>query len=340
MTNIEIGGSRIGWGYSPIVVAELSANWKDLQVACDVVNLAKQTGANALKTQCYSFDTITVPNDIIIDRGRWKGQSYQKLYQDAAMPREWNVELADEARRIGIGFFSTPFSEYDADWLEEHIAPICYKIASFEIVDLPLIEHVAKIGKPIILSTGMATMLEIERAVEILKRNSIPFALLHCNSSYPAKEEELDLRRMELLSFYDCPVGFSDHTRGNTAAIAAIALGANIIEKHFNPYPENETPDSEFSMPPTVFGKMVRDIRLTEAMLRPRELDKNNPSMQYRPSLWVVQDIKAGEKFTPDNIKSLRPNLGMEIRKYWNILETVAAVDIPANTPLTKEMVA
>lgn len=337
MLNIEIGGSPIGLGHPTIVVAELSANWKDLQTARSAVNLTKQIGANALKSQCYSSDTIAVQKDLIINKGEWKGQSYRELYQRAAMPREWNIELADEAKRVGVGFFSTPFSEYDADWLEEHIDPICYKIASFEIVDLPLIQHTAQFGKPIIISTGMAHFGEVDRAVAILEQANVPFALLLCNSNYPAQEEEIDIRRMQELSIFNCPIGFSDHTTGTYAAIVAVALGANIIEKHFTP-DVYYTPDSAFSLGTTSFKSMVNAIRQTEDMLKPRELNRDN--LMFRPSLWVTQDIKAGEKFTPDNVKSLRPNLGMEIRKYWNVLESVATTDISANTPLTRDMVA
>jgi pseudaminic acid synthase len=329
------------------IVAELSANHNhDFDAAIRTIKAAKDAGADAVKLQTYTPDTMTIDCDnkyFQIKQGTlWDGMTLYELYKQAYTPWEWHKELFEYAHGIGITIFSTPFDKTAVDFLEELENPI-YKIASFEITDIPLIEYAASKMKPMVISTGIATLDEINDAVEacrIIGNNDI--TLLKCTSSYPAPLEEANLVTIpHMKERFGTKIGLSDHTMGNIAALGAAVLGAEIIEKHFILDKNLGGPDAPFSMEPNELTKMVEQIRLIEKTLGTvsYELsDKVKANRKFSRSLFAVKDIKKGDIFTEDNVRSIRPGDGISPKYLTNILGGKSLCDIDAGTPLANDM--
>jgi pseudaminic acid synthase len=346
--SLHIGSKRIGPGEAVYLVAEMSANHnQDFEQAVKILRAAKEAGADAVKLQTYTADTLTinVHNDYFRVAGGtlWDGRTLYDLYAEAYTPWEWQPKLKKIADDIGLDLFSTPFDYTSVDFLKTIEVP-AYKIASFELVDLPLIRRIAQTGKPAIMSTGMATLEEIEEAVRTFEEaGGKELALLKCTSAYPALPEDMNLRSIAHLSHvFNLPIGLSDHTLGIVVPIAAVALGACIVEKHFTISRNLAGPDSAFSLEPHEFRDMAEAIRTAEKAVgrvcygATSEEEKSRP---FRRSLFVVADVKAGETFTVDNIRSIRPGYGLHTRYLADILGRTAAKDIPRGTPLAWKMV-
>jgi pseudaminic acid synthase len=316
------------------IIAELSANHNgDLQIALDTIKAAKEAGANAIKLQTYTADTITLnckKEDFLVDGGTlWDGKNLYELYQEAYTPWKWHKELFDYARNIGIDIFSSPFDKTAVDFLEQ-FNPSAYKIASFEITDYELVRYTASKGKPIIISTGIALEDEIQDVIDICKSvGNEDIILLKCTSEYPAPLNQANLKTIPILKQrYNVEVGFSDHTLGSTAPIVAIALGAKVIEKHFIIDKSIGGADCEFSMEAKDFKQMVTAIRDTEKLLEGVDDFKIEKSgRRFSRSLYVCKDIKKGENFTQENIKSIRPGYGLHPKYLNDILGTTAKKD-------------
>lgn len=340
---LNIGGRLVGRGHPVYVVAEMSANHNgDYQQAVNILRAAKDAGADAVKLQTYTPDTMTINHageGFIVGKGTlWEGRNLYDLYAEAFTPWEWQKALRDEAARLGLGFFSTAFDESAVDFLEELKVPV-HKVASFEIVDLPLIRKMAATGKPMIMSTGMSTEAEVREAVETARGAGCgELLLLKCTSAYPAPASEMNLATMEALEkTFGASVGLSDHTMGHAVAVAAVALGACMVEKHFTLSRAHKGPDSAFSMEPAEFAEMVRAIRMAEAALGVVKYgagEAEEKSKVFRRSLYVVRDVKAGEAFTPENVRAIRPGFGMHTRHLPEVLGARAARDLTTGTPL------
>ena len=349
MTHIKIGARAIGEDYPVFVVAELSANHRQqFDGAVKLIETAKEAGADAVKLQTYTPDTLTIQCDapeFQIGGGTpWDGKTLYDLYSEAYMPWEWQPKLKKVADDIGIGLFSTPFDKTAVDFLEEMGVP-AYKVASFEIVDIPLIEYIANKGKPIIMSTGMATLAEIDEAVRAARgAGASQIALLKCTSGYPASPEEMNLHTIpHLAEAFGVPVGLSDHTLGIAVPAAAVALGACIVEKHFTLSRSIPSPDSAFSLEPQEFKAMVEAIRTAEKALgevRYEVSEQEAKSHVFRRSLFVVKDMKAGEVFTEENVRSIRPGYGLHPHHLKDVLSRRAAQDIQRGTPLNWRLIA
>ena len=330
---------------SVYVIAEMSANHNgSLETAKEIVHAIKETGADCVKVQTYTADTITMDcrNEyFMLNGGTWNGQNLYDLYKSAYMPWEWQEELKKEAEALGLDFFSTPFDPTSVDFLESIDIPF-YKIASFEVVDIPLIKKVAATGKPIIMSVGMASLAEIDEAVRIIKESGNDLALLKCSSAYPAVPEKMNLRTIQhLQETFKVPVGLSDHSMGSVSAVTAVALGAKIIEKHFCLSRDFGGPDSSFSMEPDEFKQMVCDVNMAakavgEVAYRVSEEEKSNYAV--RKSIFVSKDIKAGEILTPENIRVIRPGYGMSPKFYEEVLRRKALRDLSFGEPLDMGM--
>lgn len=344
---MKIGKREIGNGAPAYLIAEMSANHAgELTLAKEIIHAAKEAGADCIKVQTYTPDTLTIDSDqpyFHIKDGTWGGTNLYQLYQKAYMPWEWQGELRKEAKKVGIDFFSTPFDKSAVDFLEE-IGVEFYKIASFELIDLPLVGYIASKGKPIIMSTGMATLSEIDEAVSTIRNcGNEKLALLRCASAYPAITDEMNLRTMQnMAETFQVPVGLSDHSMGAVGAVTAVALGASIIEKHFCIDRSIENPDASFSMNPKEYSQMVKDIRQAErAIGRVRygmtEQEKN--SKLFRRSIFCVRDIKKGERITEENVRVIRPGNGMAPKFYPEILGQRALMDIERGTPLHSDMI-
>lgn len=330
------------------IIAEMSANHAgSIERAKEIIHAAKESGADCIKIQTYTADTMTIDCNnkyFNIENGTWKGENLYKLYQKAYTPWEWQAELKEEAKKAGIGFLATPFDKTSVDFLEE-IGIEFYKIASFELVDIPLIKYVASKNKPIIMSTGMGTLEEIEEAVEaVYSQDNRELALLKCSSAYPAITDDMNLTVIkDMKERFNIPVGLSDHSMGALGAVIAVALGASLIEKHFCISREIENPDASFSMEPDEFKGMVRDIRNAErakgkVVYGPSEQEKD--SIIFRRSIFAVKDIKKGERLTKENVRIIRPGYGLMPKFYEQLIEAgVSTVDITAGTPLTEIMV-
>ena len=328
------------------IIAELSANHNgSLQNALDTIKAAKEIGANAIKLQTYTADTLTLNSDnedFIIKGGTlWDNKKLYELYKEAYTPWEWHKELFDYARSIDIDIFSTPFDKTAVDFLEQ-FNPSAYKIASFENNHLPLIEKVAKTGKPMIISTGMANEAEIDAALNTAHKYGCgDVALLHCISGYPAPAEEYNLRTIpHMRQLFGCEVGLSDHTIGNTTAITATALGASLIEKHFTLSRADGGPDSAFSLEPAELTQLVNDSKTAWASLgavnyTPTPAEKQN--VQFRRSLYLVKSVKAGDVITAEHVRSVRPGLGLPPADYERLIGQKITTDQEANTPLKWE---
>ena len=345
--NITINNKIIGNDNPAYIIAEMSANHAgDIEHAKEIIRVAKECGADCIKVQTYTPDTITMDcdNDFFrIKDGTWKGENLYQLYGKAYMPWEWQQELKIEAEKVGLDFFSTPFDNTSVDFLED-IGSEFYKIASFEIVDIPLIRYVASKGKPIIMSTGMATLAEIDEAVAAIRsEGNNQIALLRCASAYPAITDEMNLRTMQNMSeTFGVPVGLSDHSMGSIGAVTAVALGASIIEKHFCLSRELETPDSSFSMTPAEFSQMVRDVRQVEkaiGVVKYGPSEQETDSLKYRRSIFAVKDIPIDKVITEDDIKIIRPSYGLHPRYYNDIIGQKALCEIKRGTPLSFELI-
>ncbi len=348
MENIMINCRSIEPGSKTYIIAELSANHnQSFEQAVSLVKAAKKAGTDAVKLQTYTPDTITIRSNSPLfshDEGSlWAGKSLYDLYSEAYMPWEWYPKLKDAAKDLNMDLFSTAFDPTAVDFLEKMDVPV-HKVASFEIVDIPLIEKMASTGKPLIISTGMATLGEIEEAVQAARKSGAEeIALLKCTSAYPAPPEEMNLRTIpHLAEAFGLPVGLSDHTLGIEVPIAAVACGACIVEKHFTLSRSVPGPDSAFSLEPQEFKAMVRAIRVAEKALGKVHYgvgEKEAKSRAFRRSLFVVRDVKAGEIFTEENVRSIRPGYGLHPRHLNQILGCHATADVERGTPLKWDMI-
>jgi len=349
MTSIfTIKDRVIGPGHPTYIVAELSANHKQsFDQAVALIRAAKEAGADAVKLQTYTPDTITINCDsplfIHPEGSPWAGKTLYKLYSEAYMPWEWQPKLKKVADEIGIDLFSTAFDPTAVDFLEKIDVPV-HKVSSFEIIDITLIEKMARTGKPLIISTGMATLSEIEEAVQVAqKAGATQIALLKCTSAYPARPDEMNLRTIpHLIETFGVPVGISDHTLDVTVPVTAVALGACIVEKHFTLSRDIPGPDSAFSLDPHEFKEMVEAVRTVEKALgelRYEVSEQEKKSRVFRRSLFVVKDMKAGEVFTEENVRSIRPGYGLEPKFLKEVLGRRAAFDIKKGTPLEWKMI-
>ncbi|GAX87596.1 pseudaminic acid synthase [Lebetimonas natsushimae] len=325
------------------IIAELSANHDhSLQTAKDTVYAAKESGADAIKLQTYTPDWMTInskKNDFLIKGGTlWDGKNLYELYKEAMTPLEWHEELFNYARSLNLEIFSSPFSKEAVDFLEQ-FNPSAYKIASFEITDYELVEYAASKGKPIIVSTGIAEFEDIQNAVDMAQKYNIDIALLKCTSAYPAPRSEVNLKTIPALKeIFDVIVGFSDHTLGISAPVAAVTLGARIVEKHFILDKSIDSPDKEFSLTPKEFREMVKAIREVEEMIGVVDF-KPKKGKEFARSLYVVKDIKKGERFTKDNIRAIRPGYGLHPKYLPQILGKKACKDLERGERLTWEMI-
>ncbi|HAV2022556.1 TPA: pseudaminic acid synthase [Citrobacter koseri] len=344
---IEIAGRKIGADFPPYIIAELSANHNgDINTAFRLIEIAKESGADAIKIQTYRPDTITIDcnkEDFQIKDGLWKGKSLYQLYEWAHTPWEWHQKLFEKAKEVGITMFSSPFDFTAVDLLEELDAP-AYKIASFELVDLPLIRYVASKGKPMIMSTGMADEHEIQEAIDAAYGAGCKeLVVLHCVSGYPAPAEDYNLATIpDMAKRFNVITGLSDHTIDNTTAVASVVLGANIIEKHITLDRNGSGPDDSFSLEPKDLVALCRDAKtawmaLGRVNYERKESEKGN--LKFRRSLYVVKDVKKGEKLTSENVKSIRPGYGMAPKYYDDILGKHARVDLKYGTPLSFDVI-
>ena len=348
MKTIRIGRRDVGDARPTFIVAELSANHnQSYEQAVKIIHAAKDAGADAIKLQTYTADTITLQSnkEYFLVRGGtiWDGRNLHELYQEAYTPWEWQPRLKTVAEDLGMDLFSTPFDASAVEFLEQMNVP-AYKVASFELVDLPLIETMAKTGKPLIMSTGMATEEEIDEAVRTARSaGATEIVLLKCTSAYPASADEMNLRAIpELARRFDVPAGLSDHTMGIEAPVVAVALGACVIEKHITLSRSEPGPDSAFSLEPQEFKAMVNAVRTAERSLGEAKLgcsERELNSKVYRRSLFVVTDMKRGQAFTAENVRSIRPANGLHPRHLAEVMGRHAACDIERGTPLHWDLV-
>lgn len=344
---IIIDGREVGENYPPYVIAELSANHNGvLEKALNTISEAKRCGAHAIKLQTYSADTMTIDcdaEDFLINGGLWDGYQLYQLYQEAQTPFSWHRQMFEHARKVGITCFSTPFDETAVDLLEELNTP-AYKIASFEATDIPLIKYVASTKKPMIVSTGMADLQEIEEMIEVAKGAGCEdLIVLHCISSYPAPIDQSNLRTIiDLRERFGVQVGLSDHTVTNTASVVAIAMGASLIEKHFILDRNDKGPDSSFSIMPEELERLCKDTK--DAWLSMgyvgydrKEAEKGN--VKFRRSVYFVKNLKAGEVITPDSIRRIRPGYGLAPKFESEILGRRLKSDVKVGTATSWELI-
>lgn len=345
---ITIAGRKIGAAYEPYIICELSGNHNgSLDRALKMIDAAADTGCDAIKLQTYTADTLTIPSDkpdFRISGGLWDGRTLYDLYQEAHTPFEWHKALFERAAGRGVTIFSTPFDESAADLLDELGAP-AFKIASFEAIDLPLIAYVAQKGKPMIISTGLATLGETEAAVRTAQENGCEeLVLLHCISSYPAPSDQSNLRTLpHLVECFGVVGGLSDHTNGTATSVASIALGGAVIEKHFTLARSDGGPDAEFSLEPEEFKRLVEDCKnawtsLGDVNYGTKPAEEGNQI--FRRSVYVTRDIAKGEMFTLDNIRSIRPGFGLPPATLPDLLGKRASRDIEFAEPMDWSMVA
>lgn len=340
---IKIGSRYVGEGEKTFIVAEVSANHlQDFERAKAIIKAAKDAGADAVKLQTYTADTITLDCDneyFQITQGTiWDGTTLHKLYQEAYTPWEWQPELMKYANELGMECFSSPFDHTAVDFMEQMGMP-AYKIASFEINDIPLIRKIARLGKPMIFATGIAYLEDMERALRVCKEEgNEQVIMLKCTSTYPSPYEAMNLKVIpNMAQIFDCLTGLSDHSMGTAVAVASVALGAKMVEKHLTLSREDGGPDAAFSMEPDEFKQMVDEIRIVEKALGKVTYELTQQQIRSREdgrSLFVVKDIKAGEELTEENIRSVRPAFGMHTMYYEQVLGQKAKVDIAKGTPL------
>ena len=343
---IEINGRKIGPRHPPYIIAELSANHNgDISRAFKILEMAKTCGADAIKIQTYTQDTLTIDcdkNDFKIKDGLWKNRTLYDLYTEAHMPWEWHKPLFKKASDLGITIFSSPFDLTAIDMLEELNTP-AYKIASFEITNIPLIEYAAKTNKPIIISTGMASEVEIQEAIDTSFRAGCKeLAILHCVSGYPAPAKDYNLATIpDMIKRFGVLTGLSDHTIDNTTTITSIALGACLIEKHVTLDRNSNGPDDSFSLEKPELARLCSDSKIAwqalgEVNYKRKESEKG--SIVFRRSLYSVEDIKAGEIVTENKIRSIRPGYGLAPKFLKEIIGKYAILDIERGTPIKSEM--
>ena len=345
---ITIDGKRIGSDYKPYIIAELSANHNgDIRRAYTIMEKAAQAGADAIKIQTYTHETMTIDcdkEDFQIKGGLWDGQSLYDLYKKAHLPWDWNEILFDKARELGITIFSTPFDYSAVDLLEELNTP-AYKIASFELVDLPLIERVARTGRPMIISTGMGNIQEIEDAINTAKTNGCDDLIaLHCVSSYPAPADQYNLKMIkDIAKRFDVLTGLSDHTIGNATAVTSVALGACVIEKHMTLDRSAGGPDDSFSLEPEELKQLCRDTHtawssIGEINYNRTDDEKNN--IKFRRSLYFTEDIKKGELLSYENVRCIRPGYGLAPKCIEDIIGKYARTNIQKGTPTSWDLIS
>lgn len=350
MKNINLAGISIGKEYQPFIIAEMSGNHnQSLERALEIVDAVAKSGAHALKIQTYTADTMTLnienPDFQINDENSlWDGQNLYQLYQQAYTPWEWHKPIFDRARELGMIPFSTPFDETAVDFLEELDVQL-YKIASFENNDIPLIRKVAATGKPMIISTGMATVAELDETVRTAREAGCKdLILLKCTSTYPATAGNTNISTIpHMRELFDVQVGLSDHTMGTGVAVASVALGATVIEKHFTLSRTDGGVDSAFSMEPDEMAALVVETeRAWQAVgnvtYGPTEVEK--ASLKFRRSIYVARDIEVGEEFTKDNTKVIRPGYGLEPKYYEQVLKMKANKVLTEGTPLSWELLS
>ena len=346
---MKIGGLRVGAGSAPLVIAEMSGNHnQSLEQAFEIVDAAAQSGAHALKIQTYTAETMTIDireREFFIsdEKSLWKGESLFDLYKKAYTPWEWHKAIFDRVKKHKMIAFSTPFDRTAVDFLENLNVP-CYKIASFENTDLPLIRYVAATGKPMIISTGMATFAELDETVDAARSAGCnDLVLLKCASTYPSTPDDSNILTIpEMRSRYGCEIGISDHTMGIGVSVAAVALGATVVEKHFTLQRADGGVDSAFSMEPQEMAQLVIETeRAWQAMGRIQDgpTAKERASLVFRRSLYVVADVKAGEKLTPANVRAIRPGYGIAPKFYDEVMGKTAKRDIARGTPLAHDLI-
>lgn len=342
---MNIGGFEIG--KRVLIIAELSANHgHDINIAKETIKAAKEAGADAIKIQTYTADTLTIECDneyFKLNSGTiWDGRTLYDLYNEAYTPWEWQKELMEYSNELGLIFFSTPFDKTAVDFLEELNVPV-YKVASFEIMDIPLIEYIASKGKPIIISTGIATLTDIEEAISACRHmGNNQIVLLNCTSSYPAKAGDANLNMIpNMKETFGVEVGLSDHTLGITVPVVSIALGAKVIEKHFILDKSIGGPDASFSLEPSEFKQMVEAVRDAEKALGKVDYSMNDKKQNSRllgRSLFVVKDVKVGELFTEENVRSIRPGYGLAPKYLIDVIGKRARFDIKKGIPIKWDM--
>ena len=343
----KIGSRTIGNNSPCFCVAEMSGNHlKDYNRAVEIIHAAKEAGADAIKLQTYTADSLSIDCDneyFQIHGGLWDGMTEYKLYQEASTPWEWQPKLQEVAEGLGLECFSSPFDFASVDFMTKHNMP-AYKIASYEINDIPLIRKVAKLHKPVIFATGVAHAEDIERALQVCREEgNEEIMLLKCVSAYPTPYEEINLNMIPTLAkTYDCRVGLSDHSMGSVVPVGAVPLGVKMVVKHLTLRRADGGPDGAFSMEPEEFKEMVDHIRILEKALGQAKYELTEKQEKERSgsrSLFVVKDIKAGEKITPENVRSIRPNAGLHTMYYEEVLGKTAVCDIAMGTPLSWELI-
>jgi pseudaminic acid synthase len=344
-----VGSQRVGAGSAPLVIAEMSGNHnQSLERALEIVDAAAQAGAHALKIQTYTAETMTLDISdreffISDEKSLWKGESLFDLYKKAYTPWEWHQAIFDRAKQHKMLAFSTPFDRTAVDFLEKLNVP-CYKIASFENTDLPLVRYVAATGKPMIISTGMATFAELDETVDAARSAGCKdLVLLKCTSTYPSTPDDSNILTIpEMRSRYGCEIGISDHTMGIGVSVAAVALGATVVEKHFTLRRADGGVDSAFSMEPQEMAQLVIESeRAWQALGKVQKgpTAKEKASLVFRRSLYVVADLKAGEKLTTENVRTIRPGHGLAPKFYDEVIGKTVKRDIARGTPLSRDLI-
>lgn len=344
----QIGKRMIGENYPCFCVAEMSGNHlKDYNRAVEIIHAAKEAGADAIKLQTYTADSLSVDCDnqyFQIHGGLWDGMTEYKLYEEASTPWDWQPRLQEVAESLGLECFSSPFDSASVDFMEQCKMP-AYKVASYEINDIPLIRKIAALHKPVILATGVAYPEDIERALQVCREEgNEAVMLLKCVSAYPTPYEEINLAMIpDLAKKYDCLVGLSDHSMGSVVPTGAAALGIKMVEKHLTLRRADGGPDGAFSMEPEEFKEMVQNIRILEKAMGISEYgltEKQKKEHNGSRSLFAVKDIQAGEKLTPENVRSIRPHYGLHTMYYEDVLGRTAVRDIAKGTPLAWDLLS
>jgi pseudaminic acid synthase len=348
MNTFQINKKQIGKGNKTYIIAELSANHNQIyDNAIKLIDAAHEAGADAIKLQTYRADTITIDcdkEDFQIKGGTlWDGQTLYELYEKAYTPWEWHKDLKDYANNLGMDLFSSPFDVTAVDYLENLDVP-AYKIASCEITDHILIKKIAQTGKPVIISSGNASVDDLQEAVDVLRNNGCSqICMLKCTAAYPAKKEDANLLTInDMITRYNVVGGLSDHTLGIEVPTLSVAMGASVIEKHFTLSRDSGSPDDPFSLTPDEFKQMVESVRLTESIIGNITyggVTSEKEIKKFRRSLFIVKNIKKGDKFTEDNLKSIRPGNGLHTKHYWDILGKECNQDIEFGTPMTFDFI-
>lgn len=348
MEKISLGDRDVGPREPIYFIAEMSANHnQDYDTAVKIIHAAAEAGADAIKTQTYTPDTLTLDSNrrefLVGDDTIWGGRSLHDLYEEAYTPWDWQSDLKQEAENLGLDFLSTAYDPTSVEFLED-LGVDVHKVASFELIDLPLIRKMASTCKPLIISTGMGTLAEIERAVSAAKKAGCDeLILLKCTSAYPAPYEEMNLKTIPHLSdTFHVPVGLSDHSLGTSVPVSATSFGICVIEKHFTLSRDIETPDSDFSLEPDEFNNLVEQVkqaRKAQGEISYEVTEHESATREFRPSLWVVEDVDHGDRFSHENVKSLRPNDGLSPRYLDDVIGKEAIKPIDKATPLSWQLI-